>query len=98
MFEDSDPGGLLAEVEATHRQESVVMARQLAAIGALLGLRVSEAEETDPDPGWALITGFARTTAEVSAALNMSPMGSSQLVGQAEDLAERLPRIAALLG
>ncbi|MGY4650578.1 DUF222 domain-containing protein [Mycobacterium sp. URHB0021] len=44
-----------------------------------------------------LITGFARTTAEVSAALNLSPMGSRQLVSQAEALDTRLPKVAALL-
>jgi len=44
-----------------------------------------------------LITGFARTTAEVSAAMNMSPMGAQHLVGQAEALDSRLPAVAALL-
>ena len=44
-----------------------------------------------------MITGFARTTAEVSAAMNMSPMGAKRLVAQAEALDTRLPKVAALL-
>jgi hypothetical protein len=59
--------------------------------------RIAEAEEADPDPGYAMITGFARITAEVSAAMNMSPMGANHVVAQAEALDTRLPRVAALL-
>jgi Domain of unknown function (DUF222) len=44
-----------------------------------------------------LITGFARATAEVSAALNLAPMGSRQPASQAEALDTRLPAVAALL-
>ncbi len=62
-----------------------------------MGHRVAEAEDCDPDPGYALVTGFARTTAEVSAAMNMSAMGASRLVSHAEDLDGRLPNVAALL-
>ena len=97
MFDASEPSALLAEIETGQREESRLIARRLAAIAALLWLRVDEAETVDPDPGFTLITGFARTTAEVSAALNMSPMGSSRLVAQAEALDTRLPKIAALL-
>jgi hypothetical protein len=77
--------------------ESALMARRCAVIAALLALRTGEAEEADPDPGWSMITGFARTTAEVSAAMNMSPMGAQHLVAQAEALDTRLPKVAALL-
>ena len=73
------------------------MAHRLGAIAALLWLRISQAEEADPDPGYTMITGFARTTAEVSAAMNMSPMGANHLVAQAESLDTRLPKVAALL-
>ncbi len=73
------------------------MAHRLGAIAALLWLRISQAEEADPDPGYTMITGFARTTAEVSAAMNMSPMGANHLVAQAEALDTRLPKVAALL-
>ena len=97
MFESFAPDALITEIEATQRQESTLMARRLAAIAELLGHRIAEAEDADPDPGYAMITGFARTTAEVSAAMNMSPMGASHLVSHAESLDTRLPKVAALL-
>jgi Domain of unknown function (DUF222) len=97
MFEDFSPDALITEIEATQQQESTLMARRLAAIAELLGHRINEAEEVDADPGYMMITGFARTAAEVSAAMNMSPMGASHLVSQAEALDARLPKVAALL-
>jgi hypothetical protein len=97
MFEDSEPDVLISEIEASQRQESVLMAHRLAAIAALLWHRIGEAEDADPDPGYSMISGFARTTAEVSAAMNMSPMGANHLVAQAEALDIRLPKVAALL-
>jgi hypothetical protein len=97
VFEDVGADALITEIETSQREESAVMARRLAAIAALLGQRIAEAEEADPDPGYAMITGFARTTAEVSAAMNMSPMGANHLVAQAEALDTRLPTVAALL-
>jgi hypothetical protein len=98
MFdEDSTPDALITEIEASQQQESALMAHRLAAIAALLSHRIAEAEEADPDPGYAMITGFARTTAEVSAAMNMSPMGANHLVSHAEALDSRLPMVAALL-
>jgi hypothetical protein len=97
MFEAATPGALITEIEASQQQESALMAHRLAAIAALLWQRIAEAEEADPDPGYAMITGFARATAEVSAAMNMSPMGANHLVAQAEALDTRLPRVAALL-
>jgi hypothetical protein len=97
MFEGSSPDVLVGEIEASQRQESALMAHRCAAIAELLAVRTAEAEDVDPDPGWSMITGFARTTAEVSAAMNMSPMGAQHLVGQAEALDTRLPNVAALL-
>lgn len=97
MFESPSPGVLLGEIESTHHEESILMARRLAAIAELLGQRIAEVEEVDPDPGYMMVTGFARTTAEVSAAMNMSPMATRQLVGQAEDLDSRLPKVGRLL-
>src|SRR5689334_20404768 len=73
------------------------MARRCAAIAALLVQRTFEAEQVDPDYAWSMITGFARTTAEVSAAMNMSARGAQHLVAQAEALDSRLPKVAALL-
>ena len=73
------------------------MAHRLAVIAALLSQRIAEAEEADPDPGYAMITGFARTTAEVSAAMNMSAMGANHVVAQAAAVDARLPAVGALL-
>jgi hypothetical protein len=97
MFEGSTPDALITEIEVSQQQESALMAHRLAAIAALLSQRIFEAEDADPDPAYSMITGFARTTAEVSAAMNMSPMGAQHLVAQAETLDTRLPRVAALL-
>jgi hypothetical protein len=97
MFDEATPDALITEIEASQQQESALMAHRLAAIAALLSQRIAEAEDADPDPGYAMITGFARTTAEVSAAMNMSPMGANHLVSQAEALDTRLPNVAALL-
>src|SRR5258705_12676423 len=97
MFEDAASDGLIAEIEASQVEESALMAHRLAAIAALLSQRIREAEEADPDAGYAMITGFARTTAEVSAAMNMSPMGANHVLAQAEALDARLPEVAALL-
>jgi hypothetical protein len=98
MFETATPDALIGEIEASQPQESALMARRCAAIAALLWCRIEETAEADPEAGYSLITGFARTTAEVSAAMNMSPMGARQLVAQAEALDTRLPKVAALLG
>lgn len=97
MFEGLTPGDLVGEIESTRRQESELMARRMAAIAGLLWHRTLEAEGIDADPGWSMITGFARTAAEVGAAMNMAPMLARKLVGYAEALDERLPKIAALL-
>src|SRR5215213_403818 len=97
MFDEATPDALITEIEASQQQESALMAHRLAAIAALLSQRIAEAEDADPDPGYAMITGFARTTAEVSAAMNMSPMGANHLVSQAAALDTRLLKVAALL-
>jgi hypothetical protein len=97
VFEQTNPDVLLGEIEATHREESMLMARRMASIADLLALRTDEAEAANPDPGYAMITGFARTSAEVGAAMNMAPLAASRLVSQAEALDTRLPQIARLL-
>jgi hypothetical protein len=98
LFEHPGAEVLIGEIESTYRQESVVMARRMGSIADLLALRTDEAQAADPDPGYAMITGFARASAEVGAVMNMAPMVASRIVAQAEALDERLPRIAALLG
>ncbi|OBF61039.1 HNH nuclease [Mycobacterium sp. 852002-51971_SCH5477799-a] len=96
MFEfPADPSSLVGVIESTHRQESTLVARRLAAVAALLRHRVALAEQ--PDREYAEIDGFEQTAAEVAAAMNLSPMGASYLVSYAEALDVRLPKIAALL-
>lgn len=96
MFETpSDPAALVAVIESTHREESMLVARRLAAVAALLRHRVATAEHAEQE--YAAIDGFEQTAAEVAAAMNLSPMGASYLVSHAEALDTRLPRIAALL-
>jgi len=98
MFDIVSPNALLGEIEDCQREESIVISRRMAAIAALLWHRTWEAEGTSSDdPGYALITGFTRTCAEVSAAMNMSVMAANKMVGQAEALDTRLPEVARLL-
>lgn len=97
LFEYPSPDVLLEEIVSAHKEESMLMARRMGAIADLLSVRTDEAENADPDPGYAIITGFARTCAEVGAAMNMAPMAASRLVAQAEALDTRLPKIAKLL-
>jgi hypothetical protein len=100
MFEalqDLNPPALVPVVESTHRQESMLVARRMAAVAALLRQRVAAAERAEHRRGYAVIDGFEQTTAEVAAAMNLSPAGASYLVSHAEALDTRLPKIAALL-
>ncbi|SOX56331.1 HNH endonuclease [Mycobacterium ahvazicum] len=92
-----DPVALIEVVESTHRQESMLVARRLAAVAALLRHRVAATEQSEPRPGYAVIDGFEHTAAEVAAAMNLSPMAASYLVSDADALHTRLPQIAALL-
>lgn len=98
MFEEvADPAVLVALVESTHREESVLVARRMAAVAALLRHRTAAAERAEHRRGYAVIDGFEQTAAEVAAAMNLSPMAASYLVSDAEALDRRLPKIAALL-
>ncbi|BBY29549.1 HNH endonuclease signature motif containing protein [Mycolicibacterium sediminis] len=97
MFETLSPDDLLTEVEQCRREEAAIIGRRMAAVAELLGHRTLEAEGVDDDPGYAMITGFARTTAEVGAALNLPPSSASAIVSHAEALDARLPEVAALL-
>jgi hypothetical protein len=100
MFEpvrDLDPAALVAVIESTHRQESVLVARRMAAVAALLRERVAATERAEHQRGYAVIDGFEQTTAEVAAAMNLSPAAASYLVTYAEALDTRLPQVATLL-
>ncbi|OJZ75670.1 HNH nuclease [Mycobacterium paraffinicum] len=98
MFEvPVDPASLVELIEVTHRQESMLVARRMAAVAALLRHRTAAAERPERPREYAEIDGFEQTAAEVAAAMNLSPVGASYLVSHAEALDIRLPKIAALL-
>jgi hypothetical protein len=98
MFETASPDILVGEIEECQRGEAILISRRMTAIATLLWHRTGEAEDaSSDDPGYALITGFTRTCAEVSAAMNMSVMAANKMVGQAEALDTRLPEVARLL-
>ncbi|MEE3062739.1 MAG: HNH endonuclease signature motif containing protein [Actinomycetota bacterium] len=97
MFESTDPCDLVTEIESTQRQESMLVARRMAAVGALLRHRVAATKQAEDRRGYAVLDGFERTAAEVAAAMNLSPMAASYLVSYAESLDTRLPKLAALL-
>ncbi|MET4431108.1 hypothetical protein ABIA65_004419 [Mycolicibacterium sp. 624] len=98
VFDERTPGDLLRDIEESLREESMVVARRMSAVAGLLWHRTAEAEGVDDDdPSYALITGFARTCAEVSAAMTLPPMSASRLVSHAEALSTRLPEVARLL-
>ena len=69
------------------------MGRRMAAVAALLRHRVAETERAEYQRGYAVIDGFEQTTAEVAAAMNLSPAAASYLVSYAEALDKRLPRL-----
>lgn len=96
MFESGpDPAALVAVIESTHREESMLVARRFAAVAALLRHRVATTDR--PEPEYAEIDGFEQTAAEVAAAMNLSAAAASYLVSYAETLDTRLPEVAALL-
>ena len=102
MFEEIDVGALLVEVEETRFDESAVWARRMAAIAPVLTQRTAEAYDRaleDPEgcAGYALISGFVRTAAEVGPVLGVAPAVATRLVGYAEALDERMPLIFGLL-
>jgi hypothetical protein len=100
MFEellDLDPPALVGMVESTHRQESMLVTRRLAAVAALLQHRLLAAAEREERGGFAEIDPFQQTAAEVAAASNLSAMAAGYMVSDAEALDMRLPKVAALL-
>ena len=73
MFEGLAPTELVVAIADSQRQESMLVSKRLAAVAELLAQRTTEVEAEDPDPGYMMVTGFQRTTAEVAAAMNLSP-------------------------
>ncbi len=92
---DQSPAQLAEQIAATHRMESVLIARRLAAIAALLDHYGGTCPSMDgQDP--ATITGYERTCAEVAALMNLAPAAASHQVQYAEALAIRLPKVGEL--
>ncbi|CAN5390785.1 hypothetical protein BH11ACT7_BH11ACT7_29150 [soil metagenome] len=101
MF-DTSPDGLLNVVEQSCIEESAMWARRMRAFAELLGHRSAQAYDEalaagDSGPGYALITGFARTCCEVGAAMNIPSYAARTLISHAEALETRLPKIFTLL-
>ncbi len=94
---DLDPSALVSVVAASHRLESMLVARRLAAVAALLEHHIAAAARAETTCGYQEVDGLERTSAEVSAVMNLSPMAASYLVCHAEALKTRLPTVAALL-
>ncbi|ORA52490.1 hypothetical protein BST22_12855 [Mycolicibacterium chubuense] len=96
MFDSWSDGDVFAVVEDALRQESMQVARKLAAIAQLLGRRIDEELAVDADAR-SMITGFARTTTEVAALINVSTAAARAMVFAAETLDQRLPAVGELL-
>ncbi|WP_408066763.1 HNH endonuclease signature motif containing protein [[Mycobacterium] crassicus] len=94
---DLPPDQLADVITASHRMESMLIARRLAAIAALLshhdGMSPSAIGQ-HPD----MVAGYERTCAEVSALLNLAPAAAGRQVHYAEVLDIRLPKVAAVFG
>lgn len=88
---------MIGAIESAHRLESSLVARRMAAVAALLQHRRDTIERAEQQCGYAAIDGFEQTTAEVAAAMNLSPMAASYLVSDAETLDKKLPQVASLL-
>jgi hypothetical protein len=62
VFDTASASELVGVVEDSVGEESRLMARRMSAVAALLWIRTEEAGDwPTADPGYALITGFART-------------------------------------
>ncbi|CRZ17726.1 HNH endonuclease signature motif containing protein [Mycolicibacterium neworleansense] len=96
-FDPAAPARLVGDLTDTARAEARLMAARTAAVADLLAQRTAELNVEGVHPNYMILTGFARTSAEVGAALNLTPGAASRLVGQAEALRDRLPRLAGLL-
>lgn len=96
-FDPAAPGRLVDALTDGGRAEARLIAKRMAAVADLLAQRTAELNVEGVHPNYMILTGFARTSAEVGAALNLTPGAASRLVGRAEALRDRLPRLAGLL-
>ncbi|MGV0770963.1 DUF222 domain-containing protein [Mycobacterium syngnathidarum] len=97
MFEADASWELVLCLGDSVAEESMLMHSRMTMIGELLNRRIAEVETDDDDPGYMLVTGFARTVAEVGAAMNLSTRAATRVVCQAEALTDRLPQVAQVL-
>lgn len=97
MFEADASWELVLCISDSVSEEAMLMASRMAMIGELLNRRIDEVRFEDDDPGHMVLTGFARTVAEVGAAMHLAPSAASQVVSQAESLTNRLPQVAGVL-
>jgi hypothetical protein len=97
MFEGSAVGELVTVIAGSHREESALTGRRMAAVAELLGRRMGEAEAEDPDCGYMIVTGLQRTSAEVAAVMNLPPGAASALVADAHALDRGFPKVLAVL-
>lgn len=89
------PARLADLIAATHRMESVLIARRLGAIAALLDHHGGTSPSVigqDPDT----VTGYEQTCAEVSALMNLAPAAAGRQVHYAEVLSIRFPEVGKL--
>ena len=96
-FDPAAPGRLVDALADSAQAEARLIATRMAAVADLLAQRTAELNVEGVHPNYMILTGFARASAEVGAALNLTSGAASRLVSQAEALRDRLPRLAALL-
>lgn len=96
-FDPAAPGRLVDALTEGSRAEARLIAARMAAVADLLVQRTAELNVEGVHPNYMIVTGFARASAEVGAALNLTAAAASRLVTQAEALRDSLPRLGALL-
>ena len=93
-FTEADDATVVAAIEDGARAEAAAAARRLAAIAELARRRVLD-DGDDPRAWWAC-DGWDSASAEVAAAMNISPRRASGQMRIAESLRDHLPLVAAL--
>lgn len=96
MF-DEEAASLVSDIAGTWREDAMRAAQRLDLVADLVDIRTIQAEDDDPDPGYMIITGLRRASADIGAALNLVPDRASLMVAHAVALRERLPHVRALL-
>ena len=92
MFETERVASLIDEIGVAARDESVAIARRLAAVGELDALRTVELVERR----WWRIDPFEEVAAEIAAAQNISRSRAGEQIHVARALRDDLPCVAAV--